>query len=115
MSLNAVDKSIIHWTRMIKWVEKQPPEDKIDSEKMKREIGESWYMEDCFLCETYYDCNTLSCDACPLQRKYGICGNPEAKNRWKGVDKAKKWSEWLEEAKVMLRQLESLTIQIQNN
>ena len=103
----AISESVAHWKRMIKWVIKicvlnpfnlfrRPSPD-----GMVLWINEYWHAEDCPLCRLY---QWEICKKCPLQLKYGHCGN----NEWDKVNKAKTWLTWLYHAFGMLRQLKSL-------
>ena len=104
----AIRKSINHWKRMIKWVEKQDVTFKKLTPRMldmSIKINESWCGDDCALCELYQP----FCEECPLASEYGFCSSPDDRNAWKKTALAVTWRGWLYHAKRLLKQLESLT------
>ena len=110
-----IDASVEHWKEMIKWVKEQPKVGVVSSIQMMNEIGVVWGSRDCSLCRPFNDLGLgRECPNCPLEEKYGNCcdngGEDEepAENAWYQVDEAETWDEWLQHAKVMLEQLESL-------
>ena len=110
-----IDASVEHWEEMIKWVKEQPKVDVVSSMLMMREIGVAWGSRDCSLCSPFNELDFGGeCPDCPLEEKYGNCcdkdeeGEESTENAWNQVDEAETWDEWLQHAKVMLEQLESL-------
>ncbi len=96
----AVKRSIKHWEGMIKWAKGQEPLSQASPGVMKDAIGEDWYSDYCPLCMLYDE----NCNSCVLAKKYGMCGD----GAWLCVANAYNWNTWIEEAKVMLKQLKSL-------
>ncbi len=100
----AILKSIEHHARMQKWVkEKKPIFVDVDEFKhqMKNYISESFWADDCPLCQLFEDC-----DDCPLVQKYGVCD--DERNAWSSLITATIWEEWLKADKKLVRQLRSL-------
>jgi len=106
-AIQATQQSADHWGRMIEWVKRQDPEWTADYHYMEIEIGESWYSEDCPLCEHFLHYSDVPCDGCPLRVVFGQCIDPLALNAWSDVRWSRTWGEWLEAAEVMLFQLET--------
>jgi len=105
-AIQATQQSVDHWKRMIEWVKQQNPEWITDYHYMEIEIGESWYSEDCPLCEHFlYE---TVCGNCPLRVVFGQCTDHSALNAWSNIRWARTWAEWLEAAEVMLLQLETV-------
>ncbi len=107
-TIQATQQSMDHWKRMIEWVSQQDPEWITDYHYMEVEIGESWYSEDCPLCEHFLLDPDAPCNDCPLRVVFGQCIDPLALNAWPNVRWARTWDEWLEAADVMLFQLETV-------
>ena len=78
-------KSMQHYTRMIRWAEKQNPEEEVDYGKMTREIGECWFGQFCDYCEKAIN----DCTICKLGRNSGCCSG-----LWMDLDDSETWSEW---------------------
>ena len=108
--IEAIQKSIEHHLRMQNWVKINCDMTHIKHDgKMKREIGEYWFADDCDLCY-FFD---LECSECPLGLKYGACGSEEPingneVNAWGDIQRAKTWKEWLEADRKLVNQLISL-------
>lgn len=98
----AIEKSIEHWQRMIKWAKEQNPEEEAYYSDMKDEIDEYWEGNDCALCIEFVDCRK-----CPLENKYGGCDD-KGDNLWGTVLDSGTWCEWVKNAKKFLKQLKSL-------
>ncbi len=107
MKQELIKKSIAHWERMYKWVEKQKPDDIICAYKMVDAIGECWSGKHCPLCLEYFRFNTEDngdCTRCPLFKAgHGCEAGP-----WIDVNCAFTWGEWLEAAQKMIKTLEEL-------
>lgn len=88
---DAIFSTIQHYHRMISWVEKQPPEDKVVSIIMLGNIGEDWGGKYCTLCKLYNTVYTCS-SVCPLD----CC---KSGSLWRLVNNSPTWSEWLKHAK----------------
>jgi len=109
-------KTIQHWNRMIKWV------NKLKNKKVKPHhytmfdvIGEDWFADSCTLCFYAYEKFRTTenwpiskCDLCSLGKKYGTCSDPGTKNAWISVQKSKTWKGWLYHANRLIKQIESL-------
>lgn len=103
----AINNSIAHWKRMIKWARKQPVNRKPDIINMFKAIGEIWHDDDCALCQKYYH-EFKGCDDCPLNKAFGECSSSKNNNLWFTVIKSKSWGIWIVNAEAFLKQLESL-------
>ena len=101
--IEAIEESIKHWKRMIRWVKKQDKDDLVSQYTMGDDIKEVWSSSDCALCAIF----EVNCSNCPLGIRYGSCGFG-SKNAWIEVTQSDRWGEWLINAKVMLKQLKSL-------
>lgn len=102
----AIQASIEHWERMIKWAEGRKSKAHPSMDKMYNEIGEHWEGDYCEICM-----RSIGCKTCPLFKKYGHCvvfEDEQADNNYSKVVKAKTWHDWLKEAYIMLNQLKSL-------
>jgi len=105
----AIEDSIKHWKRMIRWAKKQPAKKTMNSITMRlamyHKLHESWIGEYCALCKKFPKCKN-----CPVAKSYGICGMSAycPKNSWADVNSSKNWGEWVIAAKQMLEQLKSL-------
>ena len=108
LSKEAVAQSVEHWKRMMEWAEMQDLEEQISSVHMKMMLGENWYAEDCPLCQQFLREGGGKCGGCPLFMVFGSCEDKEAMNAWIEVVHAKDWEEWLEGAEVMLEQLKTV-------
>jgi len=105
----AIWESILHWRRMIRYVERKCyPQACADEEYLFSAIGEAWSGYYCALCEIIYYGDRRGCSTCLLFRKYGNCSNRCAENAWHDVSRAGTWKDWLHHARRMLKQLESL-------
>ena len=100
----AVEDSIKHWERMIKWAEGQPKNNYCSRSKMHEVFGEDWSDGNCALCGKFYI--HYSCEKCPQAKKHGACGR--IGGAWKTVTYSKTWEKWIKNAGVMLKQLRSL-------
>ena len=95
-----------HWNRLIKWMKKQKGRVIfLDYERMKEDIGESWYRDDCALCKEYYK---NWCVDCPLCKKYGSCGDSSSKNLYGSVRNAVMWETATKKAIKFRNQLKRL-------
>ena len=112
----AIDRSIRHWERMIKWAKKQKKSLLVsgyDNPDMETEIGEYWNAYYCNLCKAF---KTKEGDElcfnnkiyCPLADKYGECGVRGSENNFLRVHNSKTWGQWVYNANIMLKQLQSL-------
>jgi len=113
----ALDESLKHWERMIRWADKQPLDTPVSQVEMKEDIGETWIGEDCSLCKIFEDSsNDMFCQSnrlgliCPLYTKFGVCGvsGGVSTNLWHTVSTSKTWGDWVVNAKKFYSQLESL-------
>lgn len=103
-ALQALNKSLVHWDRMIKWVTRQDPTDKARSRRMEADIHESWYEWSCPLCQNFRCGKSCGID-CPLV-VYGYqCTDDNSV--WEQVANARTWGKWLSCAKNMVRMLKS--------
>ena len=113
----ALDESLKHWERMLRWADKQPLDTPVSCVEMKEDIGEIWTGDDCPLCKIFDESeNDILCELrqlrliCPLYAKFGVCGvsgdvNP---NLWHTVSTSATWGDWVVNAKKFYSQLESL-------
>lgn len=86
-------KSIRHYKRMIRWVEKQDPNEKPYSGLMWTEINEQWGGHDCAYCKLY---KGVSCELCALAK----CCESGA---WYELDKSRTWAEWIDNAHLVIK------------
>jgi len=100
----AIDRSIAHWERMIRWIEKQPKKEEVDIYSMVDEIDEGTGSMDCPLCKKYQ----CKCDKCPLGKKFGYCIDQGSVNSYYETYLSETWDEWLRNARILLKQLKSL-------
>lgn len=98
MSQKTIKESIQHWKRMLKWAKKQPSRAYISSLRMRDEIWETWFSDDCPLCREY----KMECNQCKL----GDCDNP--KSCWGKVYNSRTWGIWCKNAELMIKRLEGL-------
>jgi hypothetical protein len=83
-------EAIEHYEEMIKWAELQDPEEKVDEDKMIKEIGQYWEANYCSYCKEH-DCE----DDCPLgsDNPHHCCNK-----LWDKMDASKIWSTWITNA-----------------
>ena len=93
LETKAIQESIEHWTRMIKWVKKQPKNDWTSRNYMELKINESWFSDDCDLCKIYKDEYGINCKKCPLHKSGNDCDN--CKSIWRKIYDSNTWKEWL--------------------
>jgi len=100
----AIEESIKHYKRMIKWAKKQPQNDIALLMDMDTKLGETYGADDCPMCVKYriYP----RCNVCPLGAKYndGFSCTPS----WRAVFHSKTWGEWVIHAEVLLKDLKGL-------
>lgn len=85
--------AIAHYTRMIKWAEKQPKRERPYTKTMEREIGENWWGHYCSYCQSpEYEC--LELEDCPLGTDEKCC-----KGLWYKMRISKTWGTWVKRAK----------------
>jgi len=105
--IDAVKQSIAHWERMIQWAMKQPGDAEVLRYIMCKQIGETWNASDCALCRIHLrEPGFVVCGNCPVANAGFQClefGSP-----WSQVNLSKTWKQWLKEAKVMLKTLQSI-------
>ena len=111
--IEAIEDSIDHWKRMIKWVKKQDRRMAANPLSMLVGAGQDWSSDSCSLCQQQQNPRwEPGCPKCPLAQKYGLCScvnlTSPTKNAWGRVTAAKTWAGWLQHGKRMLKQLESL-------
>lgn len=104
----AIWKSILHWRRMIKWVEKQDPKEGPADDEIFIGLREEPNVTYCSLCSLYYW--DSHCESCPLGEKFGKCIINDSKNAYSKVESAVTWAGWLYHARRLLKQLESLQV-----
>lgn len=103
MNKQAIEDSISHWKRMIKWVSKYENKEAFPNQaEMELHLGETWNGEYCPLCIAY----SLSCHSCPLTEIGKSCDDD--RSPWQKVDRSLTWNTWLKHAKIMLKTLKSL-------
>jgi len=115
--------SLVHWRKMIRWVEKQDPDEPVGFFHMQAEISTNWDGQYCALC-TWTKAwalrhrerkgngnNVTTCSFCPLAKKYGPCGG--AINAWAYVSMTFSWKEWLKHGRRMEQQLEAVWKELQ--
>ena len=125
-SIIAINHSIEHWQRMIDVAKVQNLDDFPTTDFMKKETGETWYGDYCWLCYLakirfkesleydsyiYEPTDSPHCKYCPLSIVYGNCDhndNEISHNSWRLIWPAQTWKEWLFGANKMLRHLKSL-------
>lgn len=96
-------QSIQHWRRMQKWASKQNAWEQANSIEMWESIEESWFRNNCALCnEYYYD----GCMNCPLEEANERC--EALSSLWYRVYHAETWADWLLAAKHMTKLLVDL-------
>lgn len=98
---NAIKNSIGQWEDMISWVEKLPPEEKVQKSKMP--ISNNWYGKYCPLCQIHHGCYK-----CLVAERYGDCNTDDNGNHWKATAFSETWGEWLDNARIFLNQLREL-------
>lgn len=101
---DALEKSIKHWERMIKWASKRRKLEKVYTYVMHYNLKEEWYGKYCELCKI----NRCICSDCILKLKYGSCEKIRNRNLWSNVASSLVWGQWVFYAKKFLKQLESL-------
>lgn len=99
VAINALNKSIKHYEKMIAWAKKQNKKEISNENVMWKSIGEHWHSNSCSLCELFV------CSKCPFGRKYGYCGKLKNKNKWIKLVTAHNWKEWIKGAKQVKFQL----------
>jgi len=110
----AIEDSIKHWERMIKWAKKQPKRGLLSMPKMKTKmfesIGEYYGGDDCPLCQRYLYAE--GCEVCPLGRKYRKALDKDlvlaCVLTWRKAYGSTTWAVWLKYAKLLLKDLKSL-------
>ena len=100
---SALEKSIAHWERMIKFVKTQPKEDYPYPNKMISVIGETWSGKDCALCGLF---SYYGCKRCPLNTPELQCDKDDSP--YDKVANSTTWEEWLENAQIMLNTLKEV-------
>ena len=95
-----LEASIKHWTKMIRWVKRQDPNEVVNYEKMLQHIHEEWSGTYCSLCHYYVS----SCYDCILVTHTGMSCSSVG-SLWCKVDCARTWGGWLKCAKSMLATL----------
>ena len=98
----AIEDTIKHWKRMIRWAKKQKPRDRALWQTMNDSIEETWQGDDCPLCKAYI------CEKCPLEKMYGECSGFNKKNLWETVNHSRTWGTWVKNAEKFLIQLTKL-------
>jgi hypothetical protein len=110
--LQALNDSIDHWGRMIECVKQNSNlNNPVSLGEMVSLIGETWYAEDCALCDyakkLYQDDKGFLynnwCGFCCLRIP---CTNQNS--LWQKVGNASTWGEWLEAANLMLDELKKI-------
>ena len=91
LETKAIQESIDHWTRMIDWAKKQPKYNRSFRKHMEIEINESWFSDDCALCNIYRDIYRDNCDKCPLYKSYYRCDDPNS--IWRKIYDSNTWKE----------------------
>jgi hypothetical protein len=99
MSKEAIDQSIEHWERMIRFAKTQPLKEEPKEYLIYKALQEDWHDDDCALCRENEDCST-----CPLPLLNECCDDEGS--TWDKVDHSKTWEEWLNWAYIMLDNLE---------
>lgn len=94
------EQTLAHYDRMIKWVEKQDPDDTPISLKMLDEIKENWQGDYCPLCNKFFKCSY-----CPIAKMGHECC---FETPWTKLANAKTWKEWLDGAREEIAFIESL-------
>lgn len=99
-------KSIIHYDRLIDYIEREDPTDAVDEGLIKNKINQGWHSSSCSLCDMFvYPSSPYICRMCPLGIVYGLCGDISKRNNWLRMNKSINWQQWIKEAKKMRRQL----------
>lgn len=101
----AIEDSIKHWARMIRWVGKEGGEKIVNEQHMISGIEESWFAQGCALCKKYNSTFNSGCSYCPLNKIGENCSSIDS--LWKNVQHSENWKEWVSYAKVMLKTLKS--------
>lgn len=104
----AIDLSIKHWQRMIKWAEKQPRTGFADIEFMYKDLDEGRYSSDCALCKKYAADVFSHCGKCPIYSKYGECVQGGIDHPYRKVVYSETWRTWIENAKKIVKALKGL-------
>lgn len=86
----ALKNSRAHWKRMIKWVEKQPQQERPQQITMRFCINEEWNGDYCACCQMLM--KIPGCDLCPFMLFYKVHCYDKG---WGSVDEAKTWERWL--------------------
>ena len=97
--IEAIEKSIEHWKRMIDWVKNLPLklyEDLPVAAFMGNRLGEHWKASDCTLCTLFIG---NGCRGCPISG-CGTCGSPG--HAWAAVNGSETWVKWLEAASTQM-------------
>ena len=106
--LEALDESIRHWKRMIKWIRNRPSLARARKEIMKKYLGENWSGVYCSLCDLYSD--TPNCRKCPLS-KYDLCCREE-NSIYSKIKDAFNWNDWHKHAVNMFDKLKLIRSKI---
>lgn len=93
-----------HWKNMIDWASQQPYNEPVDYHRMEVEIGQSWSLDGCPLCNEYID---KECKGCPIQED-GECCIDSNISPWEFVSHSPTWGVWVANATFFVRYLEVL-------
>jgi len=96
-------QAIKHYDEMIKYVEKQKPNQFPDCCQMEDAIEMDWYVEYCPYCEKYL-IKEESCERCPLTAElaeYQDGSSNCCKNLWDRMSYARSWKTWLKYARLI--------------
>jgi hypothetical protein len=111
----AVEQSIVHWSRMIEWAKKQDPFAEVDACDMDGGIREWWTGDYCSLCQLAENLSSVDdeieyendCECCILFKSNNGCQEPGSK--WLSVEHSRTWGDWVISAEAMLQTLKELS------
>lgn len=119
---HAIKESIAHHLRMREWARTQRQDAEPSKREMEHAIGESWFSDDCVLCQKYWCkseeatiryCRTKNGRLCPYLLRYGSCNGSrsatgENDNAWFQLSIATSWRSWMKHSDRVIKQLRSL-------